>query len=98
MDDLQQRAIQARVLVQQPFWNELAAHAISLEANALSKLQDARHADPLVLKALHQRWLAIKDTVSAILQYPQGAIDAAKDATRPSSDWAVEGDTLQTEQ
>lgn len=99
MTDIEERATNAQVLVTQPFWKELAAHAQELEYSAMRALLDAKHADPLVVKGLQQRWLAIHDTIESLLRYPEAAIQAGKDATPQRSDWPSErGMTQQDEQ
>ena len=89
MDDIKQRAIQARVMLQQPFWQEIAAFASDLESQALIRLKDAKHADPLILKGFHQQWITIHETVDKILRYPRAVIE---DASQSSVDYGPDSD------
>jgi hypothetical protein len=75
MDEAKQRAINAQVMMQQPFWHELVEFMSSLEAAAQNQVFAAQHADPLVLKGLHQKWVAVHSTVSQILRFPQAAVE-----------------------
>lgn len=82
-------SIQARVMLQQPFWKELSSFAQELESQSLNQLKDAKHADPLILKGLHQRWIVTHEIVSKILSYPQAVIEGASQSSvdyRPDSD------------
>lgn len=95
MTDTEQRAINARVLISQPFWNELKSHALELEHQSMRALMDAKHADASIVKGLQQRWLAVHDTINSLLRYPEAAIDAAKDATQQPVDYRSESANAQ---
>lgn len=76
-------------MLQQPFWKEIEAFSQELESLALAQMKDAKHADPLVLKGLHQRWLITNEVVTKILSYPRAVIEGASESAvdyGPNSD------------